>query len=429
MLSSLFLRHMNKPLAVCLTLHRFQIGGCELQLINLCKSLQEFPIDLIILHSSIDSTLPPPKGDRIQSFKIPEFFYRYRLIPLYLRWLFRWKLKRTPSLFHCHAICYYTEQVLWYAQNNKIPALVKITTEGHMDSLKEQIRSRLSLLRLIPAMLKRKPWREKRFFLEKTLFGKRRFESYSNVSGYLSISPNISLELERFPIERNKIVPIHNGVDVHRFRPVSENEKKRLKANIGVSEETHLITLAARFADRKRFPDLIQAWSFLASRFPRHLLLLAGDGPERSPCERLAVQLGLESRIRFLGFRYPMEEILQASDLFAFPSEREGLPNAVLEAMSCQLPIVASAIGGIKEMIEPMESGLLFPPKNIEALTQALLYMLEHPEEARRMGVKAREEILRKYSFEITAPKYFDAYLKIAETVKERSQRGPADGL
>ena len=172
-----------------------------------------------------------------------------------------------------------------------------------MDSLKEQIRSRLSLLRLIPAMLKRKPWREKRFFLEKTLFGKRRFESYSNVSGYLSISPNISLELERFPIERNKIVPIHNGVDVHRFRPVSENEKKRLKANIGVSEETLLITLAARFAHRKRFPDLIQAWSFLASRFPRHLLLLAGDGPERSPCERLAVQLGLESRIRFLGFR------------------------------------------------------------------------------------------------------------------------------
>ena len=62
-------------------------------------------------------------------------------------------------------------------------------------------------------------------------------------------------------------------------------------------------------------------------------------------------------------------------------------------------------------MIEPMESGLLFPPKNIEALTQALLYMLEHPEEARRMGVKAREEILRKYSFEITAPKYFDGLI------------------
>lgn len=393
-----------------MTLHSFNIGGCEIQLLNLYESLKKHNINVIILHSHVPSGFICPSIKNIETFYIPPFFYKFRLIPLYLSYLFHFKIKRLPTLFHCHGISYFTEQILWFAHKKKIPSLIKVTTENHVLSLKEQIRQRPTPIHFCKKMFSKAPFSEKRYSLERLLFGKRRFETYSKAAGYLSINTNIGIELKNFPIEASKIIPIHNAVDPKRFCPVTEPEKKDLKRLLHLPEDVRFITTVARFVERKRIEDLIAAWARIAKKFPQHKLLLVGDGPKRGFYEDLVLQLGIQSQTLFIGFHLQIEKIFQLSDLFAFCSEREGLPNVLLEAMSCQLPIVASAISGVTEILTSSQEGLLFAPKDVNGLTEKLLYALEHPEEAGRMALAAREKVLKTYSFEKTTPKFLSIY-------------------
>lgn len=390
-----------------MALHSFHIGGCELQLLSLCSEIKQLGIEPIILYSSTKGSFHPKKDGKIQFYHIPKIFYFTRLIPIYLKFLFRWKLRRQPDLFHCHGYAAFAEQVVEYAKSVNIPTVVKFTTDGQVTKLRNEIDSKIKLSDLL---FRGQITRSR---IRKYLFGKNRFSIFSKIDRFLCINSTIFHELLDFPIEQSKLIPITNGVDVARFRPVSPAEKNRIKTSLGLSPSHCYILCAARFVERKRIGDLIEAWAAIESLYPSHQLLLAGDGEQRGKLELLVKKFNIQRRVHFAGMKDNLECYYQSSDIFIFPSRLEGLPNVILEAMSSALPIIATSISGIRELIQSGVNGLLSSPADIEGLTKSLQFVIDHPSEAVRMGRAARETILANYSFNKIGPRFSSLYREL----------------
>jgi len=177
------------------------------------------------------------------------------------------------------------------------------------------------------------------------------------------------------------VVPL--GIDVKRFasgRPALDKPDGRA-----------LVGNVARLAEQKDHRTLLET----AALVPEADFVIAGDGELRGELERTA-----GPNVRFLGPRTDVPDILASLDVFAFPSLFEGLCLAVIEAQTAGVPIVATAVGGIKETVVDGETGLLVPPRDPQALAAAIRRLLDHPEEAARLAAEARRRALERYSEE-----------------------------
>ncbi len=145
------------------------------------------------------------------------------------------------------------------------------------------------------------------------------------------------------------------------------------------------------------------------------LFFIIGEGEERRALEKMIAELELQSRVFLLGNKDAAAALLPAFDVFLFPSIKEGLPYAVLEAGSAGLPIIASAVGGIPEIITDMESGILVRPKSADEIVKALEYILSHPKEAAVFGDKLRSHVKKRFSFEKMLRETIAAYRKKPE--------------
>jgi glycosyltransferase involved in cell wall biosynthesis len=145
---------------------------------------------------------------------------------------------------------------------------------------------------------------------------------------------------------------------------------------------------------------LVEAWAHVRERHPTAHLVLVGDGPRRAALEARVRALGLARAVTFAGYRSPATPWLAAADVLVQPSLTEGMPNAVLEAMGLGRPVVASAVGGIPELVENETSGLLVPSGDPEALARALGRLLESEELRQRFGQAGRERVLACFSYD-----------------------------
>ena len=143
---------------------------------------------------------------------------------------------------------------------------------------------------------------------------------------------------------------------------------------------------------------------------PESLLLIAGDGPERSRLEALVRELGIAPAVRFLGVQSDMEAILSALDVFVLTSHSEGFSNAILEAMGMGLPVVASKVGGNIEMVEDGVNGFLVDPGDSEGVDRRLLELAREPERRRAMGMAGRRWVERTNSREVVFAAFRDLY-------------------
>jgi glycosyltransferase involved in cell wall biosynthesis len=162
-------------------------------------------------------------------------------------------------------------------------------------------------------------------------------------------------------VQQPKPIVVYSGVDAGR----EPQETLIPKTSV-------VVGAAGRLVDIKRISDLIQALGLLSPEFPDLRLEIAGDGPEAASLERQVVGLNLKSRVRFLGWRTDMGAVLRTWDIFAMPSLTEGFPMAALEAMAQGLPVVASNVGGLPELVEDGRTGMLVPPADVGALANAL---------------------------------------------------------
>jgi glycosyltransferase involved in cell wall biosynthesis len=135
-----------------------------------------------------------------------------------------------------------------------------------------------------------------------------------------------------------------------------------------------------------------------ARRLAAGTVVLVGDGPLRPAAERYVRDHGLGDRVIFSGMRRDVASILAVSDIFVLASRYEGLPLAIIEAMMAGLPVVATRVGGVAELVEDGVTGLIVPPRDGEALTRALRRLLADPELRHRMGMAGRERALRDFA-------------------------------
>lgn len=209
--------------------------------------------------------------------------------------------------------------------------------------------------------------------------------------------------LERYvqikAVPRHKIRYIPNGVDTERFKPNPE-ARERIRQGIGLSK-TFIWLAVGRFDPQKDYPTMLKAFAKVAEERPETVLLIAGDGPLRPATEELAQQLGVAEKVRFLSIRRDVPELMNAADAYVMSSTWEGMPMVLLEASATELSIVATDVGGNEEVVLDGNTGFLVPPNDPEALAQAMLRLMNLPEEERlRMGKLARQHIEAHYSLD-----------------------------
>jgi len=228
-------------------------------------------------------------------------------------------------------------------------------------------------------------------------------------SDYLRQAAHVALSLpSAVPIE---VIP--NFVDSARYCP-APRDPARLRARLGLPDGPPAAVLlhASNFRPLKRVDLLVEVLAAVRRTAPA-VLVLVGDGPDRPRVEARVDELGLRDAVRFLGVQLDFLDLLQQSDLFLLPSETEGFGLAALEALSCGVPVVASRVGGLPEVVSDGETGLLCPPDDVAATTAAVLGLLGDPARRARLGVAARASVLAKWRREPLLDRYEAFYRRV----------------
>jgi glycosyltransferase involved in cell wall biosynthesis len=180
--------------------------------------------------------------------------------------------------------------------------------------------------------------------------------------------------------ERLRVIP--NGVDTGRFRPLPE-AGARLRRELGLGDAFAWLAVG-RFVLAKDYPNMLAAFARVVAQRPDTVLLLVGRGSLQPQTEALVESLGLAERVRFLGVRRDVPELMSAADGYVLSSAWEGMPVVLLEAGAAGIPIVATAVGGNREVVRDGETGFVVPPRDPAALAGAMLRLEELPSERRR---------------------------------------------
>ncbi|GAC1341857.1 MAG: hypothetical protein NVSMB23_13980 [Myxococcales bacterium] len=219
---------------------------------------------------------------------------------------------------------------------------------------------------------------------------------------FIAISRPIRAELEAAGVAPSAIRDVRNGVDVEGFHPADEGERARLRAALGLPPGP-LVLSAGRIAREKGVDVLVAAWPAVAARVPGARLCILGDGAERATLSRTLPEA------LWVGGVPDVAPYLRAADAFALPSRTEGMPVALLEAMACGLPCVATAVGGTVEVLEDGFSGRLVPSEDPARLADGLVEALS----GRPWGAAARAQVVRRFSLDDVADRYVEIYLSL----------------
>ena len=201
---------------------------------------------------------------------------------------------------------------------------------------------------------------------------------------------------------------IPNGISMEPFGNLPPRQAARVQ--LGLPARSFIVGIVARVTPVKGHMLLIEVFARLLKRFPEALLLIVGDGV-RLPAVRVRIrELGIGESVLVMGERHDVPTLLAAMDVFCLPSEMEGMPMTVLEAMAAGLPVVTSNVGGIPEVVEEGRTGLMVASREPAELEAALLALAGDPDRAREMGRAGRERLLEKFSLERTISAYEDLY-------------------
>jgi glycosyltransferase involved in cell wall biosynthesis len=228
-------------------------------------------------------------------------------------------------------------------------------------------------------------------------------------NGVIAPSAAIKSELLRAGFSRERVVCLANAVDISRFTPASLGEKAKAKEALGLPAETAVVGTVARLVQRKGIDVLLRAFAVVSDHHQAHLVIV-GDGPLGDELRALARELKIADSISWLGFQADAVKWLQTMDVFAFPSRLEGVPNAVLEAMAVGLPIVATTIGGVTDLLEKGGTGVLIPPDDPDAMAGELDRLLGDPSIRADLGDRARKRAVEEFALSGSIARLVDLY-------------------
>jgi len=211
--------------------------------------------------------------------------------------------------------------------------------------------------------------------------------------------------------ERARVIP--NGIDLAPWTDAPDPADARER--LGLDKDAFVIGSVGRLHPQKGYDFLLDAIEQVAPDVPEAVAAIAGYGPLREHLETRCADLGVESRVRFLGYRSDVTTALAAFDVFVLPSLWEGMSNAILEAMAASKPVVATAVDGNVEQVVDGETGLLVPPADGDALAGALLKLARDRAKARRMGEAGRRRVEREFPVARMVASYLDLYARLLE--------------
>ena len=203
--------------------------------------------------------------------------------------------------------------------------------------------------------------------------------------------------IERHGLDAGRVVTLHNAIDVEAI-PAAAEGRARARALLGAGPEDRLVgTLGRLHEPKKGLRPFLSAAARVAAADPRARFVLIGDGPALHELERFAASLGLGDKVRFAGARTDAETLLPGLDLLVQPSLWEGFGLSALEGMAAGLPVVASRVGGVPEVIRDGVDGILVPPGDPVRLAEAMTAILRDPGRAARLGASGRARARREF--------------------------------
>jgi glycosyltransferase involved in cell wall biosynthesis len=236
----------------------------------------------------------------------------------------------------------------------------------------------------------------------------------------IAISDAVRQHLIRdLKVSKDSISIVYNGVDAQRFKPnASAADKQLIKKQYSLGKGP-VIGIISRLSEVKGHKYLLKAFALVLKRLPDAQLLIIGDGPKKygDKLKLQAGQLGITSNVYFHPGCKDTVIPLSVIDVFCHPSLQEGLGLSILEAMSMEIPVVASGVGGIYTLIKHEANGLLVSPMDEQALSESIIKIMSNPDMARSMGKASREKILQNFTIDIMRDKVIGVY----ETVSHPS--------
>jgi glycosyltransferase involved in cell wall biosynthesis len=210
-------------------------------------------------------------------------------------------------------------------------------------------------------------------------------------------------------INPSRIKVIYNGINLSRLT-VDNQDLEQVKQSLDPPPGGKVVGMMARMFPVKNHAAFLQAAVLINRVVPNTRFALVGDGPLRGYLEDLSQELGLGSKVTFFGEQRDVGTYLAAIDIAALTSETEGCSNSLLEAMALGKPVVATDVGGNREVVHHGETGFLIPPGDVEALAEAIITLLQHPEIARSMGQAGKEMVVSRFSLERMVHEYENMY-------------------
>jgi len=244
------------------------------------------------------------------------------------------------------------------------------------------------------------------FPLKNNYFSKIKYRK--DIDMIIAISKGVKKVLVSSGIDKKKIKVVPSGIDYTPFENVSS--KDYLHRELGFNKDDFLVGIVAHLADHKGHKYLIEAAGILKKKAPSIKLIIVGKGPLRIELDQQVKKLGVEDIVLFLGFREDVPQIMASLDLFVLSSYLEGLGTSIMDAMASHLPVVATEVGGIPELVTHEKTGLLVPPKNPAALAEAILRIYKDRKLAYYFGENGYKLVHEKYSSRAMAKKVIKEY-------------------
>jgi len=394
---------MAAPITICMVTGAYwpQVSGGGIQ----CKTIVDAlgaDVECLVLTTCTTPGLPPV--EKVGWATVHRVFvdpakrgWRFRALRQFIgQW---WGLRRRVTILHLHGISLKTLGLAIWARWAGIPIVQLMSSAGDDD----------------PLAIRRKPggWWKSRI--------------YRLADRYVSLGPALSHAYRAAGLPAEQLVEIPNALDGRRFCPPKDDaEHQALRRTLGLPEEQTLI-LAVGFISYVKGTDLLlEAWEALRQRWGDSLALLiigstdtryfevAGDLVQR--LQALQRDPVTARYFHHVEKTLTIEEYYRAADLFVLPSRREGMPNALLEAMASGLPCIASHLRGVTDtLIISGKTGFLVEPEDAPALAKAIASVLEIPDRGRSMGRRARAVVLERCAVDQVSARYRDLYRQLAE--------------
>lgn len=239
-----------------------------------------------------------------------------------------------------------------------------------------------------------------------------------SVDMFVAITDEIRIDLIREGYHPERIFKASNFIAPQHFYPEEDSgNRNTIRKRLGINEGKKVITFSGRLVWRKRLDVLLDAVAGVCQKRKDFIVVILGAGELMEDLRRYTAALGITEVVVFRGNVPNVLDYLQVSDLYLLTSETEGMPNSLLEAMACRLPVIATKIGGVVDIVESGRNGILVPPGDVSALRDAILSLLSDTSERERLAVEAYRTIRENYYIEAVASRYADLYRSLLGAV------------